>query len=224
MYLSFVVPSWNKRHSPWKSWDNTMCWWWRANTKRRIAHTVEPLRQNQDSTGADAEEEPGFSAQWEAQDNGHKSLTDCQRLGKNRLTHKQETRIKIKGQWVELEAQPGKIMKSWCSKHTPARKRHFSQENEEPGRETWQGEDSEYELALHLLVCIARSVTGQNWAVFFPTWKSLDLICQKNLKKMKRVFSVTGRLWWQLTQSKKVHLQEDKKGSNLKNGNKNLED
>lgn len=31
---------------------------------------------------------------------------------KNRLTHKQETRIKIKGQWVELEAQPGKITKS----------------------------------------------------------------------------------------------------------------
>lgn len=73
---------------------------------------MEPLRQNQDSTGADAEEEPGFSAQWEAQDNGHKSLTDCHRLGKNRLTHKQETRIKIKGQWVELEAQPGKITKS----------------------------------------------------------------------------------------------------------------
>lgn len=63
----------------------------------RIAHTVDPLRQNQDSTGADPEEEPGLSAQWEAQDNGHKSLTDCHRLGKTRLTQKQETRSKIKG-------------------------------------------------------------------------------------------------------------------------------
>lgn len=31
----------------------------------RITHTVEPLRQNQDSIGADPEEEPGLSAQWE---------------------------------------------------------------------------------------------------------------------------------------------------------------
>lgn len=54
-------------------------------------HTVEPLRQNQDSTGADPEEEPGLSAQWEAQDNDHKSLMDCHRLGKQTNTKTKKT-------------------------------------------------------------------------------------------------------------------------------------
>lgn len=43
----------------------------------RIAPTVEPLTQKQDSTGADPEEEPELSAQWQAQDNGHKSLSQA---------------------------------------------------------------------------------------------------------------------------------------------------
>lgn len=87
----------------------------------RTAHTAEPLRQNQGSTGADPEEEPGLSAQWEAQDNGHKSLRDCHRLGKTRHTKTRNQKQNQRTVGVELEAQPGKITKNWCS--------HTSQEN-----------------------------------------------------------------------------------------------
>lgn len=51
----------------------------------------------------------------------HKLLMNCHRLGKNILKRKQETRSKVKGHWVELEAGSGSIAESWCCRQMPAR-------------------------------------------------------------------------------------------------------
>lgn len=78
----------------------------------------------------------------------HNLLMNCHRLGKNRLKRKQETRSKVKGLWVELEAGPGRIAESWCwcCRQMLARARLLQGK-----RETCQGgEELTYKLALQL--------------------------------------------------------------------------